>query len=63
LAPELAVTGLIGFLVYSYWYSSFGRKPSERIKVGDQIPEFTVLDIQDNFIALGIPVKVSIERR
>jgi biopolymer transport protein ExbD len=37
---------------------------AEGVIQGDQLAKIgTVLDIQDNFIALGIPVKVSIERR
>ncbi len=51
LAPALAAIGLIGFLIYSYWYSSFGRKASDKIRVGDQLPDFTVLDTHNNSVS------------
>lgn len=45
LAPILAIAGWVGFLIYAYWYSSFGgRKPSAKIKVGAMLPNFTVRD-------------------
>ena len=39
-----AVLGWIGFLVYAYWYSSFGRTPSEILRVGRQLPTFAIRD-------------------
>lgn len=41
-APVLALAGWVGFLLYAYWYSSFGRKPSVKLKVGSSLPAFTV---------------------
>lgn len=42
LAPALAIVGWGGFLLYAYWYSSYGRKPSAKFKVGSTLPSFTV---------------------
>lgn len=42
IAPVLAVGGWIGFLVYAFWYSSFGRSASDVLKVGAQLPAFSV---------------------
>jgi len=42
LAPVLALVGWSGFLLYAYWYSSYGRKPSAKLKVGSALPKFTV---------------------
>jgi peroxiredoxin len=42
-APVLALAGWIGFMLYAYWYSSFGgRKPSASLRVGFPLPAFTV---------------------
>lgn len=39
----LAVIGWIGFLMYAFWFSSFGgRKPSAKLKVGSALPAFSV---------------------
>jgi len=40
VAPVLAVAGLISFLVYDYWYSSFGRGHSSQLTVGQMLPAF-----------------------
>ena len=40
VAPVLAVAGLISFLVYDYWYSSFGRGHSDHLTVGQMLPGF-----------------------
>lgn len=43
LTLSLAVIGWVGFVMYAYWFSSFGgRKPSARLKVGSLLPAFTV---------------------
>jgi len=44
LAPVLALVGWGGFLLYAYWYSSYGRTPSAKLKVGSTLPKFTVRD-------------------
>ena len=41
-APALAVAGWVGFLLYAYWYSSFGRAPTMQLVIGAVLPEFTV---------------------
>ena len=42
LASTLAAAGWMGFLVYAFWYSSYGRRPSERLKMGARLPDFTL---------------------
>lgn len=42
LASKLAAAGWMGFLVYSFWYSSYGRSPSEKLKAGTRLPDFTL---------------------
>ncbi|MCL7419731.1 MAG: AhpC/TSA family protein [Methylobacter sp.] len=42
-APALAITGWIGFLLYAYWFSTYGgRQPSAELQVGSTLPGFTV---------------------
>jgi peroxiredoxin len=43
-APILAITGWVGFIIYAYWYSSFGRRSSSKLKVGGLLPEFDIKD-------------------
>lgn len=51
IAPVLAVTAWVGFLLYAYWFSTFGdRQPSMKLMVGSKLPHFTVLDAQDKTI-------------
>lgn len=40
----LASVGLVTFLIYAYWYSSFGRKPNSKIEVGSRLPAFKLKD-------------------
>jgi len=40
LHAGLAVVGLIGNLLYVYWYSRFGREKNELLEVGKQLPDF-----------------------
>jgi peroxiredoxin len=42
LAPILALAGLAGFLIYDYWYSSFGRGHSGQLDVGQTLPAFNL---------------------
>jgi peroxiredoxin len=44
VAPVLAVAGLVSFLVYDYWYSSFGRGHSDQLTVGQMLPRFELKD-------------------
>ncbi len=44
-APVLAVVCWSGFLLYAYWFSSFGgRRPSPALRPGAALPHFTVTD-------------------
>ena len=40
VAAVLSVAGLISFLVYDFWYSSFGRGHSNSLTVGQLLPAF-----------------------
>jgi peroxiredoxin len=43
VAPALALAGWFGFLLYAYWFSTYGgRQPSAKLKVGSTLPGFTV---------------------
>lgn len=37
-----AVAGFAGFMIYNFWYSNYGRTPSDRIKLGQPLAEFTL---------------------
>lgn len=47
----LALAGFIGFLLYVFWYSRFGRKPSPAIAVGTVLPAFEVVDTAGNTVS------------
>jgi peroxiredoxin len=40
LALVLAATGLVGFLLYDYWYSGFAARHSSLLEAGNMLPEF-----------------------
>jgi len=40
LAFALAVGGFVAFLIYDYWYSSFGARHSALLETGKLLPEF-----------------------
>ncbi len=43
VVPTLALVGWVGFLLYAYWFSTYGgRIPSARLKAGSTLPGFTV---------------------
>lgn len=43
VVPALALVGWVGFLLYAYWFSTYGgRIPSARLKAGSTLPGFTV---------------------
>ncbi len=44
-APLLAIAAWIGFMLYSYWYSSFARQPSRQLEIGSALPNFDLKDI------------------
>jgi peroxiredoxin len=51
LAFDLALIGWGGFLIYAYWYSSFGREPSQQLAVGQSLPEFKVKNTDGEVIS------------
>lgn len=52
LTPVLAMSGWVGFLLYVYWFSTFGgRQPSTKLVVGEKLPYFTVLDVNDKTVS------------
>ena len=53
LALLAAVLGGIGFFLFDFWYSSFGRHVSERLVEGGRLPDFTVEDAQGNPVESG----------
>ena len=50
-APILALAAWVGFVMYAYWYSSFGRAPSPQIEVGLKLPTFQLKDIGGNTVS------------
>ena len=50
VAPVLALLGLIGFVVYDFWYSSFSNRASRQLSVGKMLPEFVLKDTAGNAI-------------
>ncbi len=52
LAALLAVIGWATFLLYSYWFSTYGdRQPSMKLIVGTKLPHFTVRDVNNKLIS------------
>jgi len=42
-ASALALVGWFGFLLYAYWFSTYGgRQPSAKLRIGSTLPAFTV---------------------
>jgi len=39
-----ALVGFAGFLIYDFWYSSFGRTRSAKLEVGHKLPQFMLED-------------------
>jgi len=50
-APVLALAGWAGFLIYVYWYSSFNRRASSQLSIGETLPEFELQDTAGRSIA------------
>ena len=44
----LAVISYVGFLLYVYWYSRYGRVKSDALSIGKVLPAFTLLDVDRN---------------
>lgn len=41
-----AIVGMVGFFLYDYWYSSFGRRLNERLAPGRILPDVHAIDVQ-----------------
>lgn len=39
-AIAAAAVGVLGFLLFDFWYSSFGRRVSDKLEVGQMLPDF-----------------------
>ncbi len=50
-APILAIVGWIGFIVYDYWYSSFGHRSSDSLKTGQNLPAFDLQDVAGEMVS------------
>jgi peroxiredoxin len=50
LGMAFALAGFAGFMAYDFWYSNYGRTPSDRFTLGQPLPEFTLRE------AAGTPV-------
>jgi len=50
-APVLALIGWVGFVVYVYWYSSFGHRSSDRLEIGQSLPAFDVRNVADELMS------------
>ena len=50
-APLLAAGGLITFLVYDYWYSSFPNRRSEQLAADQPLPAFELLNTAGEVVA------------
>jgi peroxiredoxin len=52
LAAVLGAIGWISFLLYSYWFSTYGdRQPSMKLVAGSKLPHFTVRDVNDKLVS------------
>jgi peroxiredoxin len=52
LAPAVAGVSWLGFLLYAYWFSTFGgRQPSMKLVAGTKLPHFTVRDVHDKLVS------------
>ena len=50
VAPVLALLGLVGFVAYDFWYSSFSNRDSNQLGVGNMLPEFVLKDTAGNAV-------------
>lgn len=52
IAPALALAAWVDFLLYAYWFSTFGsRRSSMKLIVGAKVPYFNVLDAQNKTVS------------
>ncbi len=50
-ALALAVAGAAGFFLYDFWYSSFGRRVSDRLVPGEVLPDFQATDLEGRTVS------------
>jgi len=50
-APLLAIAAWIGFMLYSYWYSSLNRQASGQLKIGNTLPNFELTDVAGQVVS------------
>jgi len=51
LAPAIANVSWFCFLLYAYWFSTYGdRQPSMKLVVGTKLPHFTVRNVAGNLV-------------
>lgn len=53
-----AVIGLLGTLMYVFWYSKLGRRKNEQLEVGQQLPPFRLTSTEGHFYTptqAGVP--------
>lgn len=46
-----ALLGAAGFFLYDFWYSSFGRRVSDRLVDGQRLPDFVVEDVDGGTVS------------
>jgi peroxiredoxin len=51
LAPQLALVGFVGYLLYAFWYSSFGHRHAAMLEPGKALPEFDLMDVHGNSVS------------
>ena len=51
VAPLLAAGGLVAFLVYDYWYSSFGDRESSKLLAGRPLPDFELRNAAGDIVS------------
>jgi peroxiredoxin len=50
-APLLAIGAWIGFMLYSYWYSSLDRQPNRQLEIGSTLASFDLKDIAGHTVS------------
>jgi len=50
-APLLAIAAWLGFMLYSFWYSSFKQRSSEQLQVGGKLPTFELKDVSGQVVS------------
>jgi peroxiredoxin len=53
MAPQLAVLGFAGYLLYAFWYSGFDQRHSATLEVGKLLPAFELSDVHGATVKSG----------